>query len=143
MDTAIKVAFASDNMIQVNQHFGSAKAFAIYAVDPDHYELLEAAQFGELAQDGNEAKLSVKIQLLAGCAAVYCQAIGASAIKQLVDRKIQPIKVHEGSLITELLTDLQQEMQSGPSSWLAKAIAQHQSPDPNRFSQMAEENWDE
>jgi nitrogen fixation protein NifX len=143
MDTAIKVAFASDNMVQVNQHFGSSKAFAIYAVDLENFELLEAAQFGELAQDGNEAKLSVKIQLLSGCAAVYCQAIGASAIKQLVDQKIQPIKVHEGSLIKDLLQDLQNEMKSGPSSWLAKAISQNKAPDLNRFSAMAEENWDE
>ena len=51
---------------------------------PEQFEFLEAAQFGDLAQDGNEDKLSVKIQLLDGCAAVYCQAIGASAIKQIV-----------------------------------------------------------
>jgi len=77
MDTAIKVAFATTDMETVNQHFGSAKSFALYAVDRENSELLEAAQFGELSQDGNEDKLSVKIDLLGGCAAVYCQAIAA------------------------------------------------------------------
>lgn len=143
METAIKVAFATTDMLHVDQHFGSAKSFAVYAVDPEQAELLEAAQFGDLAQDGNEDKLSVKIQMLDGCAAVYCQAIGASAIKQIIAQGIQPIKVHEGSTIKNLLSDLQAEMKSGPSSWLAKAINQHKAPDPQRFDAMEEEGWDE
>ncbi|MDD5463274.1 MAG: NifB/NifX family molybdenum-iron cluster-binding protein [Methylococcales bacterium] len=57
--------------------FRLGQSFAVYAVDLENSELLEAAQFGELSQDGNEDKLSVKIDLLGGCAAVYCQAIGA------------------------------------------------------------------
>lgn len=143
METAIKVAFATTDMVHVNQHFGSAKSFALYAVDPEQSELLEAAQFGDLSQDGNEDKLLVKIQLLDGCAAVYCQAIGASAIKQIVAQGIQPIKVHEGSVIKDLLADLQAEMNSGPSAWLAKAINQSKGPEPERFDAMEQEGWDE
>ena len=143
METAIKVAFATSDMQCVNQHFGSAEKFAIYAVNPEQYEFLEAAQFGQLEQDGNEDKLSVKLELLTGCAAVYCQAIGASAIKQVIARGIQPVKVHEGSAITQLLQDLQSEMQSGPSSWLAKAIHHPKTPDPSRFDNIAQEEWQE
>ncbi len=141
METAIKVAFATSDMLHVDQHFGSAQCFAIYAVDPENSEMLEAAQFGQLSQDGNEDKLSVKIQLLEGCAAVYCQAVGASAIKQIVSQGIQPIKVHEGSTIARLIADLQNEMKSGPSSWLAKAISQTKGPDPKRFDEMETEGW--
>ncbi|OAI21823.1 nitrogen fixation protein NifX [Methylomonas lenta] len=143
METAIKVAFATTDMLHVNQHFGSAKSFAVYAVNPEQAELMEAAQFGELAQDGNEDKLSVKLQLLDGCAAVYCQAVGASAIKQIIAQGIQPIKVHEGSTIKDLLSDLQAEMKAGPSSWLAKAINQHKGPDLQRFDEMEDEGWQE
>jgi nitrogen fixation protein NifX len=143
METALKIAFATTDMNTVNQHFGSAKSFAIYAVDRDHAQLLEAAQFGELSQDGNEDKLSVKIELLDGCAAVYCQAIGGSAINQLIAKNIQPVKVHEGGKIKDLIADLQTEIKAGPSSWLAKAINQYKSPDPERFNKMADEDWDE
>jgi len=143
METALKIAFATTDMETVNQHFGSAKSFAIYAVNMDDAQLLEAAQFGELQQDGNEDKLSVKIELLNGCAAVYCQAIGGSAINQLIAKNIQPVKVHEGGKIKDLIVDLQNEMKAGPSSWLAKAINQHKSPDPERFSKMEDEGWDE
>jgi nitrogen fixation protein NifX len=143
METALKIAFATTDMETVNQHFGSAKSFAVYAVDMDNSQLLEAAQFGELSQDGNEDKLSVKIELLNGCAAVYCQAVGGSAINQLIAKNIQPVKVHEGSKINDLIADLQNEIKAGPSSWLAKAINQHKAPDPNRFNLMADEGWDE
>jgi nitrogen fixation protein NifX len=143
METALKIAFATTDMETVNQHFGSAKSFAVYAVDRDNAQLLEAAQFGELSQDGNEDKLSVKIELLSGCAAVYCQAIGGSAINQLVVKNIQPVKVHEGSKIKDLIADLQNEIKAGPSSWLAKAINQHKAPDPERFKLMEDEGWDE
>jgi len=139
METALKIAFATTDMETVNQHFGSAKSFAIYAVNMDDAQLLEAAQFGELQQDGNEDKLSVKIELLNGCAAVYCQAVGGSAINQLIAKNIQPVKVHEGGKITDLIVDLQNEMKAGPSSWLAKAINQHKSPD--RFNRMEDEGW--
>jgi nitrogen fixation protein NifX len=143
MDTALKVAFATSDMVTVNQHFGSAKSFAVYAINKDETQLMEAAQFGVLSQDGNEEKLSVKMDLLEGCAAVYCQAIGASAINQLIARGIQPVKVHEGSKITDLLVDLQTELTVGPSSWLAKAINKYKNPDPEKFSKMEEEGWDE
>ena len=143
METALKIAFATTDMETVNQHFGSAKSFAVYAVDRDNAQLLEAAQFGELSQDGNEDKLSIKIELLSGCAAVYCQAIGGSAINQLIVKNIQPVKVHEGSKIKDLIADLQNEIKAGPSSWLAKAINQHKSPDPERFKFMEDDGWDE
>ncbi|TAK62396.1 nitrogen fixation protein NifX [Methylobacter sp.] len=143
METALKIAFATTDMETVNQHFGSAKSFAIYAVNMDDAQLLEAAEFGELQQDGNEDKLSVKIELLNGCAAVYCQAVGGSAINQLIAKNIQPVKVHEGGKIKDLIVDLQNEMKAGPSNWLAKAINQHKSPDPERFNQMEDEGWDE
>ncbi|MDD5277802.1 MAG: nitrogen fixation protein NifX [Methylovulum sp.] len=143
METALKIAFATTDMETVNQHFGSAKSFAVYAVDMDNAHMLEAAQFGDLNQDGNEDKLSVKLDLLDGCAAVYCQAVGGSAINQLIARNIQPVKVHEGSKIKDLIVDLQNEIKAGPSSWLAKAINQYKGPDPDRFNKMEDEGWDE
>lgn len=143
MDTALKVAFATKDLKTVNQHFGSAQTFAIYAVDPKHSELLEVAEFGQLEQDGNEDKLATKIELLEGCAAVYCQAVGASAVRQLVASGIQPVKVYEGSIIADLVSDLQEELVSGPSAWVAKALQRMQGPDAERFAKAEFENWEE
>lgn len=142
MATALKIAFCTDDMKTVNQHFGSARTFAIYAVDLEQSTLLEVAEFGKLDQDGNEDKLSTKISLLEGCAAVYCEAIGASAIRQLMAVGIQPVKVYRGSQISDLMNDFQAELRSGPSAWVAKALARRGA-DVEKFTQMEADGWDE
>jgi len=170
--TSLKVAFATTDMKSVNQHFGSSESFAVYAVDPDESQLLEVAQFGKPAPSGaqngtnstgsnldarrapeggqprmtglNEDKLVAKIAMLAGCSAVYSQACGASAVRQLIAKGIQPVRVEADTRISTLISALQQEMRAGPSAWLAKAIRQQQgSADMGRFDSMEDEGWSE
>lgn len=137
----VRVAFASIDRRHVDQHFGAAGGFVIYQVSPHRYELAEVAQFGKLDMDGNEDKLAAKIQALQGCVAVYCLAVGASAIAQLRSAGIQPVKVAPDTLISGLLQGLQQELATGPSAWLARAL-EAQSPRPaGRFDAMEAEGW--
>ena len=103
----------------------------------------EAIEFEETAQDGNEDKLITKIGALKGCAAVYCQAVGSSAVKQLVAQGVQPVKVSEGAVIKELIESIQEELRAGPSAWLAKAINAQKGPDMKRFDEMEADGWDE
>jgi len=158
VQTALKVAFATTDMKSVNQHFGSAGAFAIYAIEPDSAQLLEVAQFGR--QGGadtcteikgaepkmagiNEDKLSTKIAMLEGCHAVYSQAVGASAVRQLVTAGIQPVRVEPETKISDLIQALQQELRLGPSAWVARAIEQQKGDDSSRFDAMEDEGWSE
>lgn len=143
LTSALKVAFATTDMKHVDQHFGAAKSFAIYAISPEQYCFLEATEFGELSMNGNEDKLAAKIQALDGCIAVYSQAVGASAVNQLKTKNIQPVKVSSGAEIHDLLISLQEQLIQGPSSWLAKAIASTLSADPSKFDAMEDEGWEE
>lgn len=143
MTEKLKVAFATTDTKHVNQHFGSAKGFAIYSIDADSAVQVEANEFGILAQDGNEDKLEEKIAILDGCAAMYCQAVGPSAVKRLMSMGVQPIKVSENAVIEYLIRDLQAEMKAGPSGWLAKAIEKNTPKDDSRFTAMEAEGWDE
>jgi nitrogen fixation protein NifX len=194
MATALKVAFATADMKHVDQHFGAAQAFAIYAVDRDQVCFVEASEFGRLDMDSRsegrrrgpiedgdptpggatgpssseleapvsrrrshpraagyllnasghyEDKLAAKIAVLEGCVAVYSQAIGASAINQLKAKGIQPVKVAPDTPIAQLLASLQEELREGPSSWLARAIADSLPADPGRFDRMEAEGWSE
>lgn len=143
LETAVKVAFASSDMQQVDQHFGAAESFAIYAVDMERVELLEVVQFGQLDMDGNEDKLVAKIEALDGCIAVYTQAVGASAVAQLKAKGIQPVKVSPGADVKSLLESLQDQLREGPSAWLARAIDAQKPVDPDRFQAMEAEGWDE
>ncbi len=140
---SLAIAFATSDMKHVNQHFGTARSFAIYALNLGYSQLLEVVEFKPLAQDGNEDKLAAKVALLEGCAAVYCQAIGASAIRQLLSVGLQPMRVEENVLIADLLSELKQEMQQSPSAWILQAIKRQQAPDAGRFDAMEDEGWQE
>lgn len=118
----VRIAFATSDRRAVNQHFGAAEAFAIYEVGEHETRLIEVAEFMETAMDGHEGKLAGKVALLGECAAVYCNAVGASAIQQLLAAGIQPMRVDEGAVIDELLCGLQRSMNNDPPLWLAKHL---------------------
>jgi nitrogen fixation protein NifX len=141
-DAVIKVAFASTDRTRVNQHFGAAEGFAIYEVTPDKATLVGVAEFDEEAMDGNEDKLAAKVDFLAGCAAVYVMAIGASAIKKLMADGIQPIRINEVDAIDDLLLEISKAMRDGGVAWVDRAIAAHEKAKAaDRFSTMEEEGW--
>ena len=75
VETALKIAFATTDMKHVDQHFGAARGFAIYAVDPEQFRFVEANEFGELQMDGNEDKLATKIEALAEELGVRTQSL--------------------------------------------------------------------
>jgi len=140
--TLLKVAFASSDQQHVDQHFGSALQLVIYGVNPESKQLLSLAEFDAITADENEEKLKEKLAVLEGCIAVYCRACGASAVRRLLDMGIQPVKVVEGALIAELLNALQQELASGPSAWLAKAVRKN-TLNFSRFNEMQTQSWEE
>lgn len=141
--TALKVAFASSDMRRVDQHFGAASSFTIYALDSKRVCMLEVCEFEDTLMDGNEDKLAARIAALEGCIAVYAEAVGNSAIRQLKANGIQPVKVLHGAPISRQLTSLQEELKQGPGSWLARVIKEMTPADPARFDRMEAEGWDE
>ena len=118
----VKIAFATSDRRAVNQHFGAAEAFAIYELGECETRMVEVAEFIETVMDGHEGKLAANVVFLGDCAAVYCNAVGASAIQQLLAKSIQPMRVDEGTLIDELLLGLQKNLVNDPPVWLAKHL---------------------
>ena len=138
----IKVAFATTDRQRVNQHFGAAEGFAIYEVGPGRSTLVGVGEFAEEAMDGNEDKLIAKVDFLEGCAAVYVMAIGASAIKKLMSRGIQPIRIGEVDAVDELLAEISRAVSEGGVPWVDRALAaQTKAADPDRFASMEDEGW--
>jgi nitrogen fixation protein NifX len=137
----IKVAFATTDRLRVNQHFGAAEAFAIYEVTPEKATLVGIGEFAEEAMDGNEDKLIAKVDFLEGCAAVYVMAVGASAIKKLMAKGIQPIRTAEVDAVEELLGEISKSMTEGGVAWVDRAMAAQAKKTEDRFANMEEEGW--
>ena len=113
----------------------------LYAVDGERARLAGVMEFSPQAMDGNENKLADKIQALSGCAAMYCLAVGGSAVRQLLAAGIQPMKLDTPQPIDALLQALSEAIREGGVPWIDKLL--RQDADPDRFARMAEEGWEE
>ena len=126
----MKVAFCTENMIDIDAHFGWAKKIAIYEVLPESSQLLEVAHFeGELEEDGTEDKLLPKLEAIRDCAILYVTAIGGSAAAKVVNLKVHPVKVPENKgtqPIAETILRLQEVLKGTPPPWLRKALLKGQ-----------------
>ena len=143
-DNTLLVAFASEDGDMVDQHFGSALAFYLYAINADHAELVASRHFGHEKKDGNEDKLKPKLAWLVGADVIYCGSIGGSATRQLVSLGVNPIKVDGGPDLEELIAGIQAQLNGTPEFWLANIVKRkQQKAGDERFAAMAEEGWDE
>ena len=123
----MKVAFATENMVEVDAHFGWAKKIAIYEVQPEASRLVEVAEFaGDLAEDGSEDKLLPKLEAIKDCAIVYVAAIGGSAAAKVVNLRVHPVKVPTPQPIAQIIERLQEVLKGTPPPWLRKALLKGQ-----------------
>ncbi|MFG1477419.1 nitrogen fixation protein NifX [Xanthobacter sp. V4C-4] len=119
----MKVAFATQDLKRVDAHFGWAKNIAIYEVSPEGHHFIEAIEFdGDLKEDGNEDKLSPKIDAIKDCAILYVAAIGGSGAARVVANNIHPMKVSQPEEISDLIDKLSEVLKGNPPPWLRKVL---------------------
>ncbi|AGA91926.1 nitrogenase cofactor biosynthesis protein NifB [Thioflavicoccus mobilis 8321] len=99
----------------VNQHFGQAREFLIYAVDTDGARLagrqaVDRYCTGPSNCGDAEAALAGALQALAGCAAVLCAKIGFEPWGRLEAAGIEPNGEHADEPIETALTAVYREM---------------------------------
>ena len=120
----MKIAFATQDKERVDAHFGWARSIVVYDVLPEGHHFVESFEFGDtLEEDGDEDKLSPKLEAIKDCAILYVAAIGGSGAARVVAMKIHPIKVAQPELIAEILDKLQAVLKGAPPPWLRKALA--------------------
>jgi len=120
----MKIAFTTSDHVHVNAHFGWSKEIDVYEINAEGYQFLKTLHFeGELKEDGNEDKITPKLDALIDCAIVYVTAIGGTAAAKLIKKGVTPVKARsEEEKIEELLTRLVQTLKGNPPPWLRKAL---------------------
>ena len=147
----MKVAFATSNRVSVDQHFGASTGFAIYGIDETRTRLIELVEFpGAPAGPyggSSHNRLAEKIAVLDGCAAVYCLAVGGAAVRQLLARGIQPMRLDDAMPIDVLLDELRRLAHVGGVAWIDRAVRQARGQvgagGMERLAQLADEAWEE
>jgi nitrogen fixation protein NifX len=123
----MKIAFTTQDLKRVDAHFGWAKTIAVYELTDTECKLAEVLRFeGDLKEDGNEDKITPKVDAIKDCAIIYVAAIGGSAAARVVQSGIHPIKVTQNEEISDLLAKLQTVLKGNPPPWLRKALLKGQ-----------------
>lgn len=124
----MKVAFATQDLKNLDAHFAGARNLAIYDVAAHGYRFLDAVRFDVLSNEdgqhaeGNEDRLTPRVDALTGCALLFVLAIGGPAAARVVSRKVHPIKLPRAEPIVEILDRVQTMLNGTPPPWLRKAI---------------------
>ena len=122
----MKVGFATNDNILINDHFGWAKNFAIYEINTDGFEFLENRYFEEELEEFN--KIDKKIEKLRDVKIIFIESIGGTAAARVVKSGIYPI-VKKGNgaksaplRIEDVMKELRDVLSKNPPPWLKKII---------------------
>lgn len=121
MDNAMKVAFATKDMEEINAHFGGAREFVVYNVSKDGFFLS-----GVIKTDTSELKdddiTDFRVRALKGINIMYCESIGGTAAAKVIRAGINPMKVNEPTLIEDVLKSLVKMINTNPPPWIKQII---------------------
>lgn len=117
----MKVAFATQDLVTVDAHFGWAPHLVVYDVDERGARLLARHDFEEAREDGDEDKLGPRLAALQGCAVVVVMAMGGSASARAAAAGVRAVKLGEARPIAALLDGLVQAVIT-PPPWLRKIL---------------------
>jgi nitrogen fixation protein NifX len=129
----MKVAFATTDGKQVDEHFGRAGMFAIYDITESGYKFVAIRKFadgmdmavvdtkdmGSLHDDA----VQKKVDRLSDCKLIYLTEIGGPSAARLVKKGIMPMKMKEIVSIESALGQLLETVKKSPPPWLRKALS--------------------
>jgi nitrogen fixation protein NifX len=128
----MKIAFATTDGTNVDEHFGRSGKFAVYELTMAGYRFVEMRRFAD-GRDieiektkgmgrAHDEKVEDKAERLADCRIVYLTEIGGPSAARLIKKGIMPIKVKEVVSIEESLEKLYETVKTAPPPWLKKAV---------------------
>ncbi|MGO9377462.1 MAG: nitrogen fixation protein NifX [Dissulfurispiraceae bacterium] len=131
----MKVAFATTDGINVDEHFGRAGIFAVYELTPEDYQFVELRKFADGLDsaivetrgmgDLHDDRVQSKVEKLADCKIIYLTEIGGPSAARLVKKGIMPVKVKEVVTIEDSMKRLLDTVKKAPPPWLKKALNMH------------------
>ena len=114
------IAFASSEGKLIDQHFGWSKKFYLYQVDEYTSKFINEIDSSDEPEE-EKAKLEYKIGTIDDADIMYCTQIGPTASKMVQSAGIHPVRVQEGEVIAEAISNLQEMLNSGNQPmWLLR-----------------------
>jgi nitrogen fixation protein NifX len=128
----MKVAFATSDGKNVNEHFGRAGMFAVYDLTREGFAFMEIRRFADGVDTAivqtkgagqlHDARVEEKVGRLSDCKIVYLTEIGGPSAARLIKKGMMPIKVKEVVSIEESLKRLLETVKGSPPPWVTKIL---------------------
>ncbi|MDR2099222.1 MAG: dinitrogenase iron-molybdenum cofactor biosynthesis protein [Campylobacteraceae bacterium] len=115
----IKVAFLTNDLENIDAHFGSAEHFVLYAFEENGFSLCKIINTDDAKTDGRIGMLkdeSVDI--------MYCIEIGPAAAAKIVNNRIFPIKYKSAVNIKTELDKISAMLATNPPPFIKKMQAE-------------------
>ncbi|MGF1659239.1 MAG: nitrogen fixation protein NifX [Rubrimonas sp.] len=130
----LRVAIATNDLENLDAHFGSARKFAIYEVWPTGARFVAAHEFGSVTaekgkHDDLDDRITPKVEALEGCALLFALAIGGPSAAKVVRAGIHPIKRKAPEPIADVLAQVQEMLNGAPPPFLRKILGTYDKPD--------------
>lgn len=119
VESILKVAFATNNLEEIDAHFGSTKQFAVYDISKTSSTLSKVIRLEK--KDTDETVASLK-----GVDIVYFTNIGPTAAAKIINSKIFPIKYKEVVGIKEEVHKLVNMLNDNPPPFIKKILEKGQ-----------------
>ncbi|MFT6927366.1 MAG: nitrogen fixation protein NifX [Psychromonas sp.] len=136
----LKIAFASSNNIDLDEHFGTCFSLCIYALTRSDSEHLNTVLLSR--EEGHQQqKISDRLLALEDCFAVYCLACGNPVRRQLLAQGTRVIIQSTSEPIANLLMGIQNNW---PGQIAQRQLRQRRKKqDADYFEKLADGEWDE
>jgi len=128
----MKIAFATTDGKNIDEHFGRAGMFAVYEITGMGSTFVELRKFSDGMDRSvtdtkdmgplHDSAVQSKVDKLADCKLIYLTEIGGPSAARLVKKGIMPMKVKEVVPIESALDQLLVTIKQSPPPWLRKAL---------------------
>jgi len=128
----MKIAFATTDGTNVDEHFGRAGSFAVYDLSRTGYQFSELRKFADGIDQAvvgsreqgarHDEAVQDKVDRLADCKIVFMTEIGGPSAARLVKKGIMPMKVKAVISIEDSIRQLHETIMKSPPPWLKKAL---------------------
>lgn len=139
----LKIAITSNDLLQVDANFATAKQIVIYDVTYDKASFLDVVQFkgggkggegkrgpgggagcsmGDPTGGASVDQIQLRVDAMEGCAVLFTLALSDFAAVKVKNAGVFPVKMQHPREIDEVVEHLQRMMGSNPPLWLRKAL---------------------
>jgi len=115
----MKIAFASSDGKNIDQHFGWSKTFYLFDIDRDNFNLIKLIDSSQEIENEQE-KLNYKIKTIEDADIMYCTQIGPTASKMLQSAGIHPVRVASGEQIVNAISQIHNMLKENQPMWLIR-----------------------